>query len=87
MFNQATTAAANSSDNNRDSVDWDKFETEMKRLSLMTSEKVFLEAGFSQAQVEQFHLDNACATRVSMALTAAGAPISSGGLTLLEREL
>ena len=64
---------------NRAKVDWERFESEMKNLSLMTSDEVFKEAGFTDAQIRDFNLSNACATRVSLALNYAGAPIASGG--------
>ena len=46
----------------------------------MSSYEVFKnEAGFTDQQIQEFNLINACATRVSLALSRAGAPITSGG--------
>ena len=63
----------------REQVDWDVFEDELTRLEKMGSYDVFKnEAGFTDKQIQKYKLYDACATRVSLALTRAGAPITSG---------
>jgi len=47
---------------------------------------VFKEAGFMEAQIQEFKLSNACSVRLSLALTNSGAPISSGGFNHLLKE-
>jgi hypothetical protein len=62
----------------RKQLKFEKFIDSLNNLQDKNARKVFLDAGFTEEQIYEFRLANACSTRVSVAMNENGSPISSG---------